>query len=272
MAPRRRRRRGATPARPHAAPEAETPSGNGPRLRRAAVSLASTVTVAVTGAVAARVVNSYHPVPGAPVKASVDVDADTGAGTRIVTPGLIRREQIPESYDGAQRWALSRGGAETVSYLDVTLEGRRSPSVVIRQIRATVTGREPALRGSLLTFPGSEGSAETVDIAFDLRETTPIARRADPGARHRQPYFAGHYLTLGFGEQIVLKVEVLPGGCLCTWRLDLDTVAGGVSQTIAVPGAGRSLRSTSEQPPYQAAYYFHPADHSWVSRGAGDRP
>lgn len=258
---RRKRRRGEVPpARPCASPA----SDSGHRLRRVAVFLASTVAVAVIGAVSARVVNSYHPSrpkpQGPAIKASVDVDMYSTSGMEIIVPGPVRREQIPHTYAAARQWALSRGGVETATYLDVTLEGQRSPAVVIRQIRATVTSRQPALRGSLLRFPGSEGSAETVNIAFDLSDAVPVAKRAEPDARPRVPYFAGRYLTLALGEQIVLKVEAWPGTDLCTWRLDLDTVVGAVPQTILLPGDDQSFRTTPPQPSYQAAYQIGPGD------------
>ncbi|WP_433830202.1 hypothetical protein ACQP2E_10235 [Actinoplanes sp. CA-015351] len=201
------------------------------------------------------------------MKASIDFNVYAADGTQLIVPGLVHRAQIPAAPAAARRWALARGGAGMVSHLDVTLEGRHSPSVVIRQIRATVSSRQRPLSGTLLTIPGAEGSADSVNLAFDLGEAVPVARRAGPGAGPHEPYFAGRYITLGPGEQVVLKVEVWPGANLCTWRLDLDVVAGSASQTISLPGDGQSFRTTPERPNYQAEYEFQPIDQAWVTTG-----
>ncbi|MEV6346456.1 hypothetical protein [Actinoplanes sp. NPDC051851] len=264
MSRRRERRPAAPPAPPQHPTTVAPPAGRGRRLRHAAAFLASTVAVAVIGAVSGRLVNDYQPSHAAPqgpaVAAFIDTEEYPPDGTQLIIPGEIEQDQIPTSYTAAHSWAQSQGGTETLSYLDVTLEGRRSPSVVIRQIRATVLSRQTAVPGSLLRFAGSEGETETIDLAFDLGETVPVARHNDPETGPGKPYFAGHFITLGLGEQIVLKVEVHPAPALCTWRLDLDVVAGTTPQTITLPADGRTFRTTPEQPSYQAAYDIGPGD------------
>jgi hypothetical protein len=170
--------------------------------------------------------------------------------------GLDRfRERLATEYDGV-RLGVHFFGEKQFSPLQITVEGRRDDPVLIRDMRARVTSRQPPLSGTLI-YGMPQGVDPVVEIAFDLDSLGPVAMSTDESGHPLAPYFATNVVTLGKGEKAVFSIRAYTATCYCEWEIDVYAVVDGRDEKYTIRDGTRPLRTTAWAPSYDVAYSFN---------------
>lgn len=188
-----------------------------------------------------------------PLRASLGYDLDViSDGWSIATPARFG----PADMGGAARddeslrqWLLDHEGAyvgETTLLL--TLEGRRSQGVTVRNVRLRVLDRAAPHRGTRVVS-ASAGAEDVQALGFDLDTPAPVARTVDATSGDLgEPYFSGSFITLAKNEVMVLQLRARTTRCACTWEVVVDVMVDGNTESTTV-GEG-SYATTARAPSY----------------------
>jgi hypothetical protein len=153
-------------------------------------------------------------------------------------------------------WLESRGGvAPGTVFVQLVLAGNRKNPVRIIDMSPIAVCQEP-LDGLLFEDPPA-GNDESIRIDFDLdaRGAAGTAHEADgtTGA----PFFPGHTISLGPGEQQVLIATASTKKHSCEVRFALTVLDGSTRSTVQVPAAdqpGFAVTAALPEDAYQAVY------------------
>ncbi|MCX4639894.1 hypothetical protein OG775_33110 [Streptomyces platensis] len=142
------------------------------------------------------------------------------------------------------KWIRSRGGAQ-VGSLDVTLtiEGNRPHQVEITGIYVKKNCKAP-LSGSYMESHADLGGGPVPKMAFDLNETTPVARRYVNGEVSGD-YFEEERMWLAPHEQQTIKIEVASGKQYCNFTFEMSVVDDGEIVTVPIYDSGHRFSLTS---------------------------
>ncbi|SCL28579.1 hypothetical protein GA0074692_2566 [Micromonospora pallida] len=143
----------------------------------------------------------------------------------------------------------SYGGVESgVSTVELELEGNRAKEVRITDIAIRPRCREP-LKAAL--FDNSpQGSAETVQIGYDLDRDSVFAQESKvvdgaPLPQLTGNYFASRKYTLKLGEQVTFRLSTVTRERYCEYTFRVEFIADGNVGSIDIDDQGRPFQVTA---------------------------
>ncbi|MFI6226240.1 hypothetical protein ACIBCR_02835 [Micromonospora echinospora] len=189
---------------------------------------------------------------------------------QLMTRQSSYRGELPDSFED-----VVHGVAEIVSEphrlftrIRISMVGKWTGPVFVRQIRAKVLRRSPPLSGAFL-FRGSQGEGKPLEIGFNLDEPDSVARLLESdGQALGAAYMDRHSLNLSPNEPLTIDVQAYTDRWYCEWVIELDLDLDGERRTQVVDDHGRPFRSTGLARHYQDRYYVH-INNGWTPEGAG---
>lgn len=190
---------------------------------------------------------------GQDIQATVDILNDDGSWT-MAHPGRydlasddpLLRGVSERAADTLVRKMRLAGGMD-VNRLRVRIlfEGRRSQEIQIVNVGLTDIERLPPVRGTLVDL-GYQGSGVAhQQIAFDLNDPLPAARKLDPDGKVGDPYFKNYSISLHDREQVILLVNLRVRNQTAKFRLKADYLIGGEMRSIRIDHNGVPFQVTS---------------------------
>jgi hypothetical protein len=243
-------------------------------LQRPATWVITVSLAALIGAIAQWLPSRYGPIVEdrlsgeAPlhVLAHYERQADQGVTWAIPQQLEVSSPEAPLDFassgiEAFDRWVTSNGGIDVgVSHIKLVVTGRRNQPVVITGMNAHVLRRAEPLRKTLF-WGASEGSADTINVGFNLDEVNPIARRvAEDLESLAEPYFANHAVTVAKGEQLVFNIVARTDRCDCLWEIVLNMVVDGKAITMTVRDTTEPFRVTAFAPEFSMYEAIYRAD------------
>ncbi|WP_405096218.1 hypothetical protein [Micromonospora sp. NBC_01412] len=143
----------------------------------------------------------------------------------------------------------SHGGVEAgVSTVELELEGNRVKDVRLTNIAIRPNCHEP-LTGALFDNP-PEGSAETVQIGYDLDRDPVFAQESKTNDGDLRPQLTGNYFAdrkyvLKLGEQATFRLSAVTSRRYCEYAFELEYIADGKPESMTVDNQGKPFRVTA---------------------------
>lgn len=154
------------------------------------------------------------------------------------------------------------GHAQHNVLLTTTVES----GVIVRNLRAVVTSRDPAPDGVLLQcglFGG--GSFDSSEFLFDLTTSDSVdaMRPPDQSGRPVQQFDDGHgiHVTAGAGTPVTLNIAtLLPPNKAVTWHIEADLHVGDEDKTVTINFQGKDFHGSGLRDGwYSRTYWTGPA-------------
>ncbi|RGC65855.1 hypothetical protein C5N14_26245 [Micromonospora sp. MW-13] len=173
-----------------------------------------------------------------------------------VFPGLVGAQTLGDINDDFRAYEKSTheimrsyGGVEAgVSTVELELEGNRAKDVRLTNIAIRPNCREP-LTGAL--FDNSpQGSAETVQIGYDLDRDPVFAQESKMNGSDLRPqltgnYFANRKYTLKLGEQATFRLSAVTSKQYCEYTFELEYIVDGKPESMVINNQGKPFRVTA---------------------------
>ncbi|MEW9527971.1 hypothetical protein [Microbispora sp. NPDC049125] len=137
-------------------------------------------------------------------------------------------------------WFRRQGAVDPLrTYAKIVLRGNRDERVRVTGIRAEPRCTRP-LDGALFFNPPG-GDEPSIRIGFDLDSPDPAARLVAHGG-WKGDYFRSKTISLDRGEDVVLEMVARTDAHYCEFTLTVQTLTGGVQETLPVDDRGRPFR------------------------------
>lgn len=131
--------------------------------------------------------------------------------------------------------------------VQVTLVNPRREQIRVLDMKVIDVQRTTPLSGTLFVAPPQEGQADLMMMTdFDQArpEVDSILPAEGPVYRPGQPYFDGHSISLGAGEQQVLMYRAHVTKYSVTFKLEIDYLIGGTEKSQVIDNAGKPFAVT----------------------------
>jgi hypothetical protein len=203
------------------------------------------VLVSVLTVIAVQYLGDAAPIEsGPPITAFVAVKAsDTGLDalpTPLRSGATFERLTRHGAPDGAWNdFVAQAGGAPVVADLTLVLEGRRTQTVRVIDVRPRVVSRGPPFTGTLLTRT-AEGEQEVPNLVGNLDLPLPTFRDS---SQAEQSYFQTHQVDLAKNERFAFGLRVVGRRASYVWDIEVTYLDRSGSHTMYVSGPdGRPFR------------------------------
>jgi|SRR4051794_1660944 hypothetical protein len=177
-----------------------------------------------------------------PLEVSVMPNSEMPDGAwRIVVPDPTRLPTDTSTIkdcDTLWKVGLTAGGIESRSSTHlILLQGKANNGVVITQMEARITKRQPAIPGALLecvrhVIPPAGILA--IHLDFNLNSTDTAAAK----------YFdKGHVISIAKDEPVLLATEVTLPDSAAYWHIEAKILVAGKTRTLVIDNAGKDFSS-----------------------------
>ncbi|TMU93186.1 hypothetical protein [Streptomyces sp. DASNCL29] len=192
---------------------------------------------------------------GPPLRVTVDVRDSALEGGYFRLPG-----RIPAKNGKVDQWDLQNDTKLLKDAIDIghsliqlTIEGRRSHTIAITDIRAKIVKRTAPQDGGTLFITPSQGSEDAPLMGVSLDDPSLRAREQGGNNYLLRPYFDGHSITVTDGEVVTLLVKPSSYRDDVVYYLTLEIVVDGKKTTMAV-GNGHPFRTMGYATRYDDVY------------------